>query len=450
MTDFEVFETGEDALLTWSTGTPPFRVIRSDTPNFLSGNRLLAQDFGGNALTDVEALAHGKQSHFYRVLEAGEADPVGFELNPPRPVPFITQLTPDAGAPGDPVTIDGGNFADDGSLMTVTFDGLLADLLTASATQLSVVVPDGALTGDVQVCLAATCSNRLLFKVIFADGFSDISSIAFEPGTGSLWVADRGSADTIYEIDAAGALFTRGNLGEPVLGHPSPADGSGRIYYGNSVVSQFNTGTIEYINSANNAEVFFDTAGTGGSDPVWCRGIAATDLEPDVAYFLDGNGMTVRRIVRDALAHDTSYGDRAFTFNEPAGARFDSQRNLYLSSTTEIYRILPQEAGVELVADGFTAAAGIDLSEASGIPMLLVADEATGEIYLVNGETGAKDVVGSGFDGPVGVAFSEDPSTGDLFYDVAEPTRILRLPDPQVEFLEERRRARPALQTRRE
>lgn len=436
MTDLAVFETGEDALLTWNTGTPPFRVLRSDTPNFFSGNRLVAQDFAGNALTDVEALAHGKPSHFYRVLEAGEADPPGFALNPPRPVPFITQLTPDAGFPGDIVTIDGGNFADDGSLMTVTFDGLLADLLTATTTQLSVVVPDGALTGDVQVCLAATCSNRLLFMVIFADGFSDISSIAFEPGTGSLWVADRGSVDTIYEIDAAGALFARGNLGEPLLGHPSPADGSGRIYYGNSVVSQFNGGTIEYISSATNAEVFFDTAGAGGSDPVWCQGIAATDLEPDVAYYLDGNGMTVRRIVRNALAHDTAYGDRPFTFNAPAGARFDSQRNLYLSSTTEIYKILPQEAGVELVADGFTAAAGIDLSEASGIPILLVADEATGEIYLVNGETGTKDVVGSGFDGPVGVAFSEDPATGDLFYDVAEPTRILRLPDPQVEFLE--------------
>ena len=187
-------------------------------------------------------------------------------------------------------------------------------------------------------------------------------------------------------------------------------------------------------------ETFFDNAGqtVNGNTAVRCEGLAANDLEPDVVYFVDGRGNTVRRIVRDALVHDTSYGNQPFTFNSPAGARFDSAGNLYVSSTTALYRILPQEAGVELVASGFTAAAGIDLSEDTNIPMLLVADEATGEIWLVNGETGDKEVVGSGLFGPVGVAFSEDVATGDLYYDVAEPTRVVRLPDPQVQFLEQK------------
>ncbi|MEZ5331177.1 MAG: hypothetical protein R2991_03790 [Thermoanaerobaculia bacterium] len=165
--------------------------------------------------------------------------------------------------------------------------------------------------------------------------------------------------------------------------------------------------------------------------------MAANDAEFNVAYFLDGANGHVRRVPRVGLK-DLNYGNVSapFNFNDPAGARFDSAGNLYVSSTTAIYKILPQEAGVELVTGGFTAAAGIDLSEETGDPILLVADEATGNVWLVNGETGDKEIVDSGFAGPVGVAFSEDLATGDLFYDVVESTRILRLPDPRVEFVE--------------
>jgi hypothetical protein len=299
-----------------------------------------------------------------------------------------------------------------------------------------VEVPEGALTGDVQVCWVV-CSNRVRFLVIVGPEFEEISSIAFEPGTGSLWVADRGAPNAVYELDSTGALFARGSLSNPVLAHPSPGDGNGRIYYGNSTVSAFNTGAIEFIDSATNAKGFLANAGEPETDPAACFGIAANDLEPNVAYYLNGigGGMHVRRVLFGP-GDDPSYGNRPFEFNDPAGARFDSSGNLYITSTTELYKILPGEAGVELLADGFTAAAGIDLTEGASIPTLLVADEATGVIWLVNGETGDKEVVASGFNGPVGVAFSADPVTGDLFYDVAEPTRIIRLPDPHVEFVE--------------
>ena len=438
VTDLVVQDAAANTVLTWTTGTPPWRVIRSESPDFYFGNRLVAEGLVAGTVVDSEAASPGQPTFFYRILEDGEGLPPGFQANPPRPVPFITALTPDSGVPGDLVTIDGGNFQPTGATMQVTFDGLIADILAASDIQLTVEVPENVLTGDVQVCRAGICSNRLLFKAVVASGFQDLSSIAFEPGTGSLWAADRGSADAVYEFDATGTTTARGGLNQALLGHPSPADGNGRIYYCNSLASDFNFGAIEYIDSASNVESFFDNAGqsVSGNTAVRCEGLAANDLEPDVVYFVDGRGNTVRRIVRDALVHDTSYGNQPFTFNSPAGARFDSAGNLFVSSTTALYRILPQEAGVELVASGFTAAAGIDLNEDTNIPMLLVADEATGEIWLVNGETGDKELVGSGLSGPVGVAFSEDVATGDLFYDVAEPTRIVRLPDPQVQFLE--------------
>lgn len=438
VTDLVVSDIGGDVVLTWTTGTPPWRVIRSDSPDFFYGNRIVADGLVVATATDQEGASAASPNHFYRVLESGEADPPGFAANPPRPVPFITSLSPDSGKAGDLVTITGGNFEPTGATMMVIFDGLIADLIGTGETHLIVEVPEDVLTGPVSVCRAGICSNRLLFKVIVGPPFQDLSSIAFEPGTGSLWVADRGTADTVYELDASGGLTARGTLGQALLGHPTPGDGSGRVYYGNSLASDFNIGTIEYIDSASNAEVFFDNAGqsSGTNTPVRCEGIAANVLEPEVVYYLDGRGNTIRRVVRDALAHDLSYGDQPFTFNSPAGARFDSAGNLYVSSTTAIYKILPQEAGVELVASGFTAASGIDLSEETGIVMLLVADEATGAIWLVNGETGDKELVGSGLSAPVGVAFSGDPATGALFYDVAEPTRIVRLPDPRVEFVD--------------
>jgi hypothetical protein len=438
VTDLAVQDAGDSTVLTWTTGNPPWRVIRSESPDFYFGNRLVADGLTAGTVVDPEAASSGQPTFFYRVLENGEALPPGFQANPPRPVPLISALTPDSGTTGDLVTIDGGNFEPSGATMQVTFDGLIADILAASDVQLTVEVPDEVLTGDVQVCRAGICSNRLPFKAIVASGFQDLSSIAFEPGTGSLWVADRGSADTVHEIDSAGTITARGILNQALLAHPTPADGNGRIYYCNSLASDSNFGSIEYIDSATNTETFFDSAGqsVSGNTAVRCEGLAANDLEPDVVYFVDGRGNTVWRIVRDALAHDSSYGNQPFTFNSPAGARFDSAGNLYVSSTSALYRILPQEASVELVASGFTAAAGIDLNEETNIPMLLVADEATGEIWLVNGETGDKEIVGSGLTAPVGVAFSENVATGDLFYDVAEPTRIVRLPDPRVDFLE--------------
>ena len=436
VTDLLVVESGQDALLTWSTGTPPFRVLRSESPNFYYGNHLVAQGLGTGAVTDPGALEPGDASYFYIALESTDSNPPGWEANPPRPVPFITSLSPDAGSPGDAITIDGGNFEPNGAAMTIRFQDATdsAEILSASATQLTVVVPDDALTGDVFVCWAGQCSNSLPFKVVLASGFQDISSIAFEAGTGSLWIADRGSAEAILEIDSTGTILDRGGtLQEPILSAPSPSSGTGRVYYSNSTEVTSNRGPIRVINSATNAEFGFDFAAELG-DWVWCRGLAARDDQGNIVYFLDGFDNTVRRIIQNAAVQDLNFGNtNLLVFNHPAGARFDSANNLYVSSTTQIYKIDPNQV-TTLVADGFTAAAGIDLSEASGIPTLLVADEATGNIWLVNGETGAKEIVGSGFSGPVGVAFTEDATTGDLFYDVAEPTRILRLPDPLVEF----------------
>ncbi|MCP3982257.1 MAG: hypothetical protein GY716_23375 [bacterium] len=443
VSDLVLDKSGNNVELQWTTGTTPHRVLRSLSPVFMSGNVSVASGVTTGGATDAGALVE-LESYFYQVLDSDDTNPPLYDLNTPRPVPMITMLTPATGSAGTSVTIDGSNFADLGSGQTVMFGAVAADVVSSSETQIVATAPTGTVTDDVVVCVADQCSNGVRFTVTVGPAFQDISSLAFEPGTGSLWLGDRGTADDVIEIDSSGTVSIRANLGEAFISNPSPGDGNGRIYYSNGTVSNFNQGTINYLDSSDNSTTFFRAAGQGGGvDPVHARGMAARDDEADVIYFLDGNNNTVRRVPEFGLI-DFNWGNTALSFNNPAGGRFDSDGNLYVSSTTSIFKIAPDETTTVLTTE-FTGAAGIDLSEVSGIPTLLVADKATGEVYLVNGEDGSRTLVDSGFTNPVAVAFSEDLATGDLFYDVAEPTRIIRLPDPVIKFAIKKKKNTPVL-----
>jgi hypothetical protein len=387
------------------------------------------------SLLGAEATGAGTAQSIWRLLNTLSTSP---RASPA--VPTIDFITDPWGKPGDEVIISGSNFLADGSRMTVTFHHEIAVIVEHSETQLKVVVPHEAVSGGVLVCVASDiCSEPFPFLVTYepqVPPWPALSSIAWEGGTRSLWVAVRAPGPTrVFEITPTGALFDRGQLNQPILAHPSPNDGSGRIYFCNSLIGLYNEGTIRYIDSATNNQVEFRKAGTSGTDPVWCRAIAANDLEPDVAYYVDGNNHTVRRIPSFGFK-DFNYGNRTFNFGDPAGARFDSAGNLYLTSTTEVFRILPEEAGVDLVASGFVAAAGLDLLEDGGETLLAVADKGSGKIWLVNAGTGLKAEVASGFSNPVGVVFARSSGhglAGAALY-VIEHDRMLRVPDPIVSF----------------
>lgn len=438
VTDLHAVEAGSNVELSWTTGTGPYRVLRSSSPDFFFGNHVVSPPPATSPEVDAGAASASNQSSFYQVFVVAEADPRGFSVNPPPAVPpTLTSLNPESGPPGTVVTITGTGFATNGTLVTSSFAHFLADTTVIGATQVQAVVPEGAFSGDVRVCiLSDACSNALLFRVTIGPTFQDLSSISFESGTGSLWVADRGSADDVYEIDSTGAVLARGAIAQPIVAHPSPTSGTGRIYFSNSTDSIGNQGTIRYVNSSTNADVGFKAAGGGAGDWVRCEGMAANDSQPTTAYFLDGVDNTVRRVIDGPPTNDNNYGNtNLLVFNRPAGARFDSSGNLYVTSTTTIYKITPAEV-VSAVGSMFTAAAGLDLFETAGGPMLVVADEATGEVYLVNPQAGTRSLVFSGLSGPVGVALTND--TGDVgtaLY-VAEPTRIVRVPDPRIVFVD--------------
>lgn len=85
-----------------------------------------------------------------------------------QPLVFMTSLNPGQGPAGAIVTIEGGGFESETDNNVVTFDGVPAVVQTATALQLTVTVPPGATTGQVQVLnsIQAQVSNTLPFTIL--------------------------------------------------------------------------------------------------------------------------------------------------------------------------------------------------------------------------------------------------------------------------------------------
>ncbi|MGD8748603.1 MAG: IPT/TIG domain-containing protein [Balneolaceae bacterium] len=67
------------------------------------------------------------------------------------PDPQITSISPTSGPTGTTVTIKGSGFAETASANKVTFNGVLANVTSASESAIEAAVPDEAASGAVQV-----------------------------------------------------------------------------------------------------------------------------------------------------------------------------------------------------------------------------------------------------------------------------------------------------------
>jgi N-acetylneuraminic acid mutarotase len=86
---------------------------------------------------------------------------------PTVPTPTISDFTPDTGNVGTIVTIDGFNFSPDISKNTVRFNGVAAEIETASPNLLTVIVPEGALTGRITVTVKQRAFTSInLFTIL--------------------------------------------------------------------------------------------------------------------------------------------------------------------------------------------------------------------------------------------------------------------------------------------
>lgn len=114
-------------------------------------------------------------------------------------------LSPDRGLGGTRVTITGGEFSADPSRNIVTFAGpehteVRAEVTAASATSLTVIVPEGAISGPVVIRTGSSTSAGLWFTMLYNSPQPALTSIspAFAVRD-SLWI----------EVRLAGTGFTR-------------------------------------------------------------------------------------------------------------------------------------------------------------------------------------------------------------------------------------------------
>lgn len=421
-------KNGADVRLSWSGGTSPYHIVRATSPTFYYGNVLLGDAYPSSVLDDANALLSGT-TFFYDVSGAGE--PPADENNPAQSPPIITTLTLNNGKPADTVVIDGNNFGSTPEENLVSFGVYLAEVNAASTTQLTVIVPPDTLTDLVTVTVGTLTSNGVMFYRKFgATSYSDLSSIFFEDANGSVWVADRATVDRFIEVFPNETQTIRGGIGENII---SDLDASATwFYYCNSTYSSSNTGLIRRWNVTADALETFRTIGISSTDPVQTLAITPDPMTPDLIYVSDGYRQVIRRVPKTGTI-DQDYGNMgSVTFNNPAGLRCDSAGNLYATTTNALLKITPSQS-VTYLLTGLNGAAGIDISERSGFPIILIAEEGTGKVLLYNTESGIVDTVATGLTQPSGVAFTEDLTTGELFYDVIEPTRIIRLPDPIID-----------------
>jgi hypothetical protein len=84
----------------------------------------------------------------------------------PSPIPLaITELSSQCGVTGETIIITGTSFGDSQGSSVVTFNGVPAAVTSWSNTQIEVLVPSGAITGDVVVRVNGVDSNRVRFTI---------------------------------------------------------------------------------------------------------------------------------------------------------------------------------------------------------------------------------------------------------------------------------------------
>ncbi len=84
----------------------------------------------------------------------------------PTPIPLtITELSSQCGVPGETIMITGTSFGDAQGSSGVTFNGVPATVISWSNTQIEVLVPSGAITGDVVARVNGINSNGIRFTI---------------------------------------------------------------------------------------------------------------------------------------------------------------------------------------------------------------------------------------------------------------------------------------------
>lgn len=133
----------------------------------------------------VKIPANAKSGHFVlkgkHIVESGGT----FTVLEPKDPPTIKSFSPTTGAPGTRVTIKGTNFSVQTYENTVMLGNLPVTVMSASPTQLKVVIPKGAVSGKftVKVLNAGSTTGTSVFSIIEAFAVDSFAPKKGGPGS---------------------------------------------------------------------------------------------------------------------------------------------------------------------------------------------------------------------------------------------------------------------------
>jgi len=130
-------------------------------------------------------------------------------------VPDILYLDPSSGVAGNVVTIAGTGFDPDPAKNKITFNGIDAPVTSATLTSLTTEVPNGALSGPVEVTVNGTVSDNTMYFYIVPQSLDPCSNLIGNKSTGT---GSGHDVDVTEAVTVTGVLNTYAYVTNPDLG----------------------------------------------------------------------------------------------------------------------------------------------------------------------------------------------------------------------------------------
>lgn len=425
----------DEVLLSWTTTTAPYSVVRNTEPNFLgtASPQIIASSLGSTSFADP-TLTDGVD-YFYLIKAADSATEV-------------YGVSDTAALPGEEVTLTGVGFATVLGDNAVFIGGESALLTGVTDTSLTFEVPASLVTGFLMAQTPQGVSTPRIQSGI-ATTVTTPSSVAVD-GLGTVFVATTGTtptSDRVFTIDTATGNRTQvGFLGEAT---GLAVDNSNRVYYGNATLNTFNQGTIERTTSGGGEELSRACGQGGGVDPCYVFGVG---IDPDLldfgsqgrVYVADGANNIVRLVPPTGLIQDFatgfSFGDapRGVLPNRNSGS--NSYHDVFISDSSTVRRFDSATIPGTLVKTYDSSNSPVMSPRQMALtPLprerLLIADDGQDRIVMINPDTDASKLIDIPLTDPRGIAVTDDPGTGVTFAYVAEPNRVVAIPVHETVFL---------------
>lgn len=408
VTDLMITKSGNDAVLSWSTGTEPYVVSLSNADPAFMHEQTLSAGLGFGPLTYKGGLTNDKPLQFFQVCDFVE-DCMAFAYTGgavPPPVPQIDSVSQPSGVKvGDVLTINGSGFSTLPTQNLVLFpQGITAASNASPApteTSFQVTIPRGALSGSFSVQVGSQLSDPMSLTVNAQTGFTHIYGMAFQPATLDIWLTDGGSGtsnvsklysmtyNTGTSVWDKTARETAVNGTTKFLGGQG-MDSGGYYYYGLNN-SSTNGGVRRAPSSPPGAGGAFTQVSPGSGDSIQVAALATSPTIANVVFVAYNDVTTGKKGIKELGSSgpiDNDYGNfGAYSLNlaSIAGLALDSSGNLYAAEKTRILKIAPDQTWTS-IATGFTQAEGISLYQAGSADAgtLLVVDNGTSTLYSVN------------------------------------------------------------------